>query len=128
MIERLEYWLDSVVPVSGASMPVVDSSPKAKLRVAGSSPADTKSSDSDTQSVPTTDQSVPSKQVPRSDGQEPQPEPKVEGATAALAGTGDNSAPVEISMPEFPLLPVSKGFVLTCRKLITNFRKVLAKM
>ena len=41
---------------------------------------------------------------------------------AADAETGKHG---RFSLPEFPLLPVSKGFVITCKKSLKKFKDVL---
>ena len=113
MIARLECWLDSVEPASGPTMSLQESSPKpAKSRLdrlaAGSQSPES-----------ATGLAVASGGFSQS---ESCLEPEAAGSGATDAETGKHG---RFSLPEFPLLPVSKGFVITCKKSLKKFKDVL---
>ena len=119
MIERLERWLSHVEPASGATIAICDASPqKTNLSASVGQATELKPIAMETLPSSTADYSR-SSELDRKD---------VIGSDAAGARDGCSGAVHNaggFSMPEFPLLPVSKGFVITCRKSLQKFRDVL---
>jgi len=119
MIRRLEHWLQVLPPVEGADIRLMNPTQARQLctgidRPAADSPP---SQVNCVQSANTADTNT--------DDQCPVAE-KVSEATALQHSSDDSSETLpDFPLPDFPLLPVSRGFQMKLQKLLAQFEETL---
>jgi len=115
MMRRLEHWLRVLPPVDGADVKLVN---PVQLCVSVDAPA--------TYSPPS---QVDVLQRPdctdADDVRHPVSEAASEDVASALHYSQDDSSETPLQPPDFPLLPVSRGFQMKLQKLLAQFKATL---